>query len=93
MKTIVITDEVDEQLEFVGNGQGSALIHQIKGAKPKVIVLNPREEQGVKDAITTIQRERAGQKGGLTTLMKYGNGHFVKAGAKGGRPKAKTLEG
>ncbi|MBA7687969.1 hypothetical protein ES703_96443 [subsurface metagenome] len=36
-------------------------------------------------------RQDAGRLGGISTLMKYGNGHFSEIGAKGGRPKAKTL--
>ena len=36
-------------------------------------------------------KQDAGRLGGISTLMKYGNGHFSEIGAKGGRPKAQTL--
>ena len=38
-------------------------------------------------------RQDAGRLGGISTLMKYGNDHYSEIGARGGRPKAKTLEG
>jgi len=96
MRTIIITDEVDEYLALKDDGERSALVQKTKGMFPdwrneKVVVLNPRQEQRLKDAITAIQRERAGQKGGNSTLMKYGNDHFSEIGQKGGRPGAKTL--
>lgn len=36
-------------------------------------------------------KQDAGRMGGISTLMKYGNGHFSEIGVKGGRPKAKKL--
>lgn len=36
-------------------------------------------------------RQDAGRLGGISTLMKYGKNHYSEIGAKGGRPKAKTL--
>lgn len=36
-------------------------------------------------------RQDAGRLGGISTLMRYGNDHYSEIGAKGGRPRARTL--
>ncbi|MBA7689679.1 hypothetical protein ES703_98187 [subsurface metagenome] len=38
-----------------------------------------------------INRQRAGQKGGIITLMKYGKSHFEEIGRQGGRPKRQQI--
>jgi hypothetical protein len=38
------------------------------------------------------RRAAAGRKGGLATLERHGQLHFIKLGMMGGRPKALTIE-